>query len=432
MLKSNDQDEVGSSEAVRDDTSRHSEGTLGSAQVEAVQNWSTLFVRSSPDNGRPVTWPDARRAKPAELREAGVWLGILTNDQSEIIALFAEKQSEAALVMVRQYMKLLPEEGFLIDESQREGIQAVLTALTKAPMTSGFQSVYSKSIFQSMCEAEGILVQQYDAALFGCMSAVPLVMAALTLIGEVYSVTDGVQLDATAQEYVVELVQAARSFGFIKLNNSPGTGERKNWTVYQIHQQPSGCYALAFTMFNEIMTQLSRLQDAVADEHYERVSELVEYVLGDQVQLEAWEEQVKQAVAGLMKMDRIGYQDDVTPTAEDVARTLHWYRTLLKVFATNKTISITVSGKTLQYFKKGFNMCTAFQQDPDQLPSLTTVANRMRHFLHIRRIQSPKDTQKGNLKSRLSVQARQKLQAAIQLMPTVDDPEEDADCREWK
>ena len=89
MLKSNDQDEVGSSEAVRDDTSRHSEGTLGSAQVEAVQNWSTLFVRSSPDNGRPVTWPDARRAKPAELREAGVWLGILTNDQSEIIALFA-------------------------------------------------------------------------------------------------------------------------------------------------------------------------------------------------------------------------------------------------------------------------------------------------------------------------------------------------------
>ena len=44
--------------------------------------------------------------------------------------------------MVRQYMKLLPEEGFLIDESQREGIQAVLTALTKAPMTSGFQSLY--------------------------------------------------------------------------------------------------------------------------------------------------------------------------------------------------------------------------------------------------------------------------------------------------
>ena len=64
-------------------------------------------------------------------------------------------------------------------------------------------------------------------------------------IGEVYSVTDGVQLDATAQEYVVELVQAVRSFGFIKLNNSPGTGERKNWTVCQIHQQPSGCYALA-------------------------------------------------------------------------------------------------------------------------------------------------------------------------------------------
>ena len=43
--------------------------------------------------------------------------------------------------MVRQYTQLLPEGGFLIDDSQQKGIHEVLTALTQAPMTSGFQSL---------------------------------------------------------------------------------------------------------------------------------------------------------------------------------------------------------------------------------------------------------------------------------------------------